>query len=62
MKRNKSPNKKDESVANTDKATSAKENNQKVMITGDDILIEYVSRLMHLFTTDRVREETLATE
>jgi len=32
------------------------------MITGDDILIEYVSRLMHMFSTNRVREETLTSD
>ena len=34
----------------TDHADSSV-NQQKIMITGDDILIEYVSRLMQLFTT-----------
>jgi len=32
------------------------------MITGDDILIEYVSRLMHMFSTNRVREERLSAD
>jgi hypothetical protein len=32
---------------------------QKIMITGDDILIEYVSRLMNAFSTDSIREENL---
>jgi hypothetical protein len=30
------------------------------MITGDDILIEYVSRLMQLFSSHRITEEALA--
>lgn len=33
---------------------------QKIMITGDDILIEYVTRLMHLFTSNRIKEEILS--
>ena len=32
------------------------------MITGDDILIEYVSRLMNLFTSNKIREESLNTD
>lgn len=30
------------------------------MITGDDILIEYVSRLMSLFSSNKISEDTLA--
>lgn len=30
----------------SEKQTSAKSNNSKIMITGDDILIEYVTRLV----------------
>lgn len=29
------------------------------MITGDDILIEYVTRLMKLFSSNKIREENL---
>ena len=32
------------------------------MITGDDILIEYVTRLMKMFSTNKIREEELSTE
>jgi len=36
--------------------------NQKIMITGDDILIEYVTRLMKMFSTNKIREENLSTD
>ena len=29
------------------------------MVTGDDILIEYVTRILHLFSSKKVREEDL---
>jgi len=32
------------------------------MITGDDILIEYVSRLMSLFSSNMITEEALTAE
>ena len=32
------------------------------MITGDDILIEYVTRLMKMFSANKIREEDLSTE
>lgn len=32
------------------------------MITGDDILIEYVTRLMKMFSTNKIREEELSNE
>lgn len=32
------------------------------MITGDDILIEYVTRLMKMFSSNRIREEDLTNE
>jgi hypothetical protein len=32
------------------------------MITGDDILIEYVTRLMKAFTSNRIQEEDLKEE
>jgi len=32
------------------------------MITGDDILIEYVSRLLKILSSNRVRESELNTE
>ena len=32
------------------------------MITGDDILIEYVSRLMDTFSSNKIREEQLTHE
>jgi len=32
---------------------------QKIMITGDDILIEYVTRLMKTFSTNTIKEEDL---
>jgi hypothetical protein len=35
---------------------------QKIMITGDDILIEYVSRLMKTFSSNKIREEDLTPE
>ena len=33
---------------------------QKIMITGDDILIEYVTRLMKMFSQGKIQEEQLA--
>jgi len=46
----------------TEKANKKNEDSatQKIMITGDDILIEYVSRLMNLFSTNKIREEALS--
>lgn len=35
---------------------------QKIMITGDDILIEYVTRLMKMFSSNKIREEELSNE
>ena len=35
---------------------------QKIMITGDDILIEYVTRLMKMFSSNKIREEDLTNE
>lgn len=35
---------------------------QKIMITGDDILIEYVTRLMKSFSTNTIKEEDLTSE
>lgn len=35
---------------------------QKIMITGDDILIEYVTRLMKMFSSNKIREEELSSE
>ncbi len=35
---------------------------KKIMITGDDILIEYVSRLMKNFSSNQIREEELTVE
>ena len=32
------------------------------MITGDDILIEYVTRLMKMFSSNKIREEDLTNE
>lgn len=32
------------------------------MITGDDILIEYVTRLMKMFSSNKIREEELSGE
>lgn len=32
------------------------------MITGDDILIEYVTRLMKMFSMNKIREENLTSE
>lgn len=32
------------------------------MITGDDILIEYVTRLMKTFSSNKIREENLTVE
>jgi len=36
--------------------------NQKIMITGDDILIEYVTRLMKMFSSNKIREEDLSND
>ena len=35
---------------------------QKIMITGDDILIEYVTRLMKTFSQNKISEEELTNE
>jgi hypothetical protein len=35
---------------------------QKIMITGDDILIEYVTRLMKALSSPKVKEEDLSPE
>lgn len=35
---------------------------QKIMITGDDILIEYVTRLMKAFSNNMIKEEDLTNE
>jgi hypothetical protein len=32
------------------------------MITGDDILIEYVTRLMKMFSSNKIREENLSND
>lgn len=40
-------------------STSGNPPSQKIMITGDDILIEYVTRLMKMFSTNKIREEHL---
>lgn len=61
-KRNKSPNKPKQEEPKQTPAPEKKDGNQKVMITGDDILIEYVSRLMQLFSSNRVSEEDLSGE
>jgi len=65
IKRQRSPVKPKEEGASKQSGGDKKESNpqnQKVMITGDDILIEYVSRLMSLFTENKVSEETLTGE
>lgn len=42
--------------------SSTSNSHQKIMITGDDILIEYVTRLMKMFSTNKIREEELSGE
>lgn len=47
---------------NTGSGSQQNSSQQKIMITGDDILIEYVTRLMKTFSSNKIREENLTGE